>query len=152
MRAYVLERLVEDRLLADAEFRERLQRLPERGRRLLLWLLEQQDTEREIQADDDITRREMRAKIAELRRRPVGPLSELEETVIREALASDDGRAPPARTGSPACAFVGVRFVSPAGQRLMVDDVDEHIVWLKDPENRALVAWLKISKIARSST
>ena len=105
MRAYVLERLVEDRLLADAEFRERLRRLPEPGRRLLLWLLEQQDVEREIQADDDLTRRRMRTKIAELRRRPVGPLSELEETVIREALANDDGRIAPARTGESSMCF-----------------------------------------------
>ena len=42
--------------LADAEFRGRLSRLPGSGRRLLLWVLEQQEIERDIQADDDLSR------------------------------------------------------------------------------------------------
>lgn len=92
MREVVLERLVFHGLPGDAEFRERLKRVPEPGRRFLLWVLEQQELEQDIQADDDLSRNQMKAKIAKSRKRPVGPLSELEETVIREAFDHDDGR------------------------------------------------------------
>jgi hypothetical protein len=92
MSVVVFERLIGDGLLRDAKFRDRLRRLPEPGRRILLWLLEQQDIERDIQADDNISRNQMKVKIAKSRKRPVGPLWELEETVIREAFDHDDGR------------------------------------------------------------
>jgi hypothetical protein len=75
--------------LDDAEFCEHFRRVPEAGRRLFLWRLEQLAIEQEFWADNDLSRNQMQKKTAESRQRPVGPLSELEQRAIREAL--EDG-------------------------------------------------------------
>ena len=110
MREFILEYFVGDELLGDVEFRDRLRRLSEPGRRLLLWVLEQQDIERDIQSDDDLSRTQMAVKIADSRARPVEPLSELEERLIREAL--ENGCVSPGALVAAANAVLDAYFLA----------------------------------------
>ena len=61
----------------DAEFHDRLVRLPGAGQRLLFRFVEQQQLEDEIQSDDDLSHNQMRKKIATSRKRPLKLLSGL---------------------------------------------------------------------------
>jgi hypothetical protein len=88
MRAAILGNLAYhgDGALNDPEFRDTLKCVPELGRRLFFWWLEQKWIEDGIHCDDDLSRNQMREKIAESRKRPVAAMSEFERNVFQEAL------------------------------------------------------------------